>query len=62
MGKFPGAHGNGGSWIPNAWIGDIVAFCAVLGTLGFLYFRGLGKRSLYAWRDPRLLESVNVHN
>ena len=48
--------------IPGAWIGDIVALCAVFGTLGFFYFRKLGKASLYAWRDPRLMESVNVRN
>ncbi len=48
--------------VPGAWIGDVFAFCAVLGTLGFVYFRNLGKNSLYAWRDPRLVESVNVRN
>ena len=43
-------------------MGDIVAFCAVFGTLGFVYMRGLGRHSLYAWRDPRLVESINVRN
>jgi hypothetical protein len=47
---------------PNAWFGDVVALCAVIGTLGYLYLRSLGKHSLYAWRDPRLIESVNVKN
>ena len=47
---------------PNAWIGDIVALLAVFGTLGYIYLRSLGKHSLYAWRDPRLIESVNVKN
>lgn len=48
--------------VPNAWVGDIVALCAVAGTLGYLYLRGLGANSLYAWRDPRLIESINVKN
>jgi hypothetical protein len=52
----------GTPWIAGAWVGDIFALFAVLGTLGFLYFRSLGGNSLYAWRDPRLLESANVHN
>ncbi len=47
---------------PGAWVGDIVAFAAVFGTLGYLYLRNLGKHSLYAWRDPRLVESINVKN
>jgi len=52
-----------GVWMGGtAWMGDIVAFCAVFGTLGFVYMRGLGRHSLYAWRDPRLLESINVRN
>ena len=53
---------NKGVWIDGAWIGDIFALCAVFGSLGFLYFRQLGANSLYAWRDPRLMESVNVRN
>lgn len=48
--------------VPGAWIGDVIAFCAVIGSLGFWYFRNLGKTSLYAWRDPRLMESINVRN
>ena len=52
-----------GVWMGGtAWMGDIVAFCAVFGTLGFVYMRGLGRHSLYAWRDPRLVESINVRN
>ena len=47
---------------PYAWVQDIAALCAVSGTMGFLYLRGLAKYSLYPWRDPRLLESVNVVN
>ncbi len=48
--------------VPYAWVQDIAAFCAVFGAMGFLYLRGLAKYSLYPWRDPRLLESVNVVN
>ena len=51
-----------GVWVPGAWVQDVAALCAVFGTMGFLYLRGLAKYSLYPWRDPRLLESVNVIN
>jgi hypothetical protein len=51
-----------GVWVEYAWIQDIAALCAVFGTMGFLYLRGLAKYSLYPWRDPRLIESVNVIN
>jgi hypothetical protein len=51
-----------GVWVPGAWVQDIAALCAVFGTMGFLYLRGLAKYSLYPWRDPRLIESVNVIN
>lgn len=48
--------------VPGAWVGDIVALLAVVGTLGFIFLRSLSKYSLYPCRDPRLLESVNVVN
>lgn len=51
-----------GVWVPGAWVQDVAALCAVFGTMGFLYLRGLSKYSLYPWRDPRLIESVNVVN
>ncbi|MDZ4402382.1 hypothetical protein [Prosthecobacter sp.] len=51
-----------GYWVPGAWVQDLAALCAVFGTMGFLYLRGLAKYSLYPWRDPRLIESVNVVN
>ncbi len=51
-----------GVFAPGAWVQDIAALCAVFGTMGFLYLRGLAKYSLYPWRDPRLIESVNVVN
>jgi hypothetical protein len=49
-------------WVDGAWIQDVAALCAVVGTMGFLFLRGLSKYSLYPWRDPRLIESVNVIN
>ncbi len=48
--------------VEGAWVQDLAALCAVFGSLGFLFLRGLSKYSLYPWRDPRLLESVNVVN
>lgn len=47
---------------PGAWVGDVVALCAIVGTTGFIFLRSLANYSLYPCRDPRLLESVNVAN
>jgi hypothetical protein len=47
---------------PGAWVGDIVALVTVVGLMGYVFLRSLGKTSLYPWRDPRLIESVNVTN
>lgn len=47
---------------PGAFIGDIVAFVTVFCLLGWYFLRSLNKYSLYPWRDPRLIESVNVVN
>ncbi|TDU80976.1 hypothetical protein EI77_00278 [Prosthecobacter fusiformis] len=51
-----------GWWVDGAWIGDIVALLAVVGTSGFIFLRSLSRYSLYPCRDPRLLESANVIN
>ena len=51
-----------GWWMPGAWVGDIVALVAIVGCMGWLFLRSLGRYSLYPWRDPRLLESINVVN
>lgn len=51
-----------GVTVPGAWMQDVAALLAVFGTMGFLFLRGLSKHSLYPWRDPRLIESVNVVN
>ena len=48
--------------VDGAWKGDIVALVAVFCTLGYVFMRSLGKHSLYAHRDPRLIDSVNVIN
>ncbi|MCB1225340.1 MAG: hypothetical protein KDK99_05975 [Verrucomicrobiales bacterium] len=54
---------HGETWIiPGAWVGDVFALLAVVGIVGYVFLRGLGKSSLYPWRDPRLLESINVVN
>ncbi|NNC90295.1 MAG: hypothetical protein HKN82_17700 [Akkermansiaceae bacterium] len=49
-------------WIGGAWLLDIVAL-VIIGC-GFLYFllRNLTSAALYPHRDPRILESANVHN
>jgi len=47
---------------PLWWLGDIVALITFVASFAFLFLRGLDKRSLYPWRDPRLQESANVTN
>ncbi len=51
-----------GWWVDGAWVGDVVALFAVVGTMGFVFLRSLSRYSLYPCRDPRLLESANVIN
>jgi hypothetical protein len=49
-------------WIGGSWILDLVAL-VIIGC-GFAYFllRNLSSAALYPHRDPRILESANVHN
>ncbi len=49
-------------WMSGAWAGDILAFLIV--GCGFVFFllRNITSVSLYPHRDPRILESANVHN
>lgn len=49
-------------WMPGAWFGDILAFLIV--GCGFVFFllRNITSVALYPHRDPRILESANVHN
>lgn len=51
-----------GWWVDGAWIQDLAALCGVAGTMAYIFLRNLSKYSLYPWRDPRLIESVNVLN
>jgi len=48
--------------VPAAWFYDLVAF-VVIGS-GFLFFllRNITSAALYPHRDPRILESANLHN
>lgn len=45
-----------------AWIGDLFALVTFVACFAHAYVRGLIKHSLYPWRDPRLQESINLHN
>ena len=48
--------------ISGAWMGDIIAFVTI-GAIATWWFLGLlTKSSLYPCRDPRLQESINLHN
>ncbi len=49
-------------WIGASWIGDILAFIIVGSGFIFLYLRNLTSAALYPHRDPRILESANLHN
>ncbi len=46
----------------DAYLGDIVAFITVGAFFLFLFLRNIGSANLYPNRDPRLLESANLHN
>ncbi len=46
----------------SAYLGDIVAFITVGAFFVFLFLRNIGSANLYPNRDPRLLESANLHN
>ena len=45
----------------SAWIGDVVAFLAVGGFFVFAFVTILKRASLFPNRDPRILESANLH-
>ena len=49
-------------WMPRAWVGDLIAFLIVGCGFVFFFLRNLTSVSLYPHRDPRILESANVHN
>jgi hypothetical protein len=46
----------------NAYLGDIVAFITVGAFFVFVFLRNLGSANTYPNRDPRILESANLHN
>ena len=45
-----------------AYLGDIVAFITVGAFFVFMFLRNIGSANLYPNRDPRILESANLHN
>ncbi|MFC4992995.1 hypothetical protein [Rubritalea tangerina] len=67
MGKFKDANGEVIQDIlltaPHpAYLGDIVAFVTVGAFFLFVFLRNLGSANIYPNRDPRILESANLHN
>jgi len=46
----------------SAYLGDIVAFITVGAFFIFMFLRNIGSVNTYPNRDPRLLESANLHN
>ena len=49
-------------WIGSSWLGDILALVVTVSAFLFLYLRNLTSAALYPHRDPRILESANLHN
>lgn len=49
-------------WLKGSMIGDVLAFVTVGAFFLFILLRNLGSVALYPHRDPRILESANVHN
>lgn len=49
-------------WIGSSWLGDILALVIAVSSFLFLYLRNLTSAALYPHRDPRILESANLHN
>ena len=49
-------------WIANSWVGDILALIITVSGFLFFYLRNLTSAALYPNRDPRILESANLHN
>jgi hypothetical protein len=46
----------------NAYWGDILAFITVGAFFIFMFLRNIGSVNTYPNRDPRILESANLHN
>ncbi|NIP95413.1 MAG: hypothetical protein GWO24_18995 [Akkermansiaceae bacterium] len=49
-------------WIKGSFFGDVLAFVIVGAGFVFFLLRNLCSAALYPHRDPRILESANVHN
>ncbi len=49
-------------WIKGSFFGDILAFVFVGAGFVFFLLRNVRSAALYPHRDPRILESANVHN
>ena len=49
-------------WISGSWVGDVLALVTAVSGFLFLYLRNLTSVALYPHRDPRILESANLHN
>ncbi|MFC5051226.1 hypothetical protein ACFPK9_11475 [Rubritalea spongiae] len=63
MNKFVGHEGELLLTAPYAaYLGDIVAFLTVGAFFTFIFLRNLGSANTYPNRDPRILESANLHN
>ena len=45
-----------------AYIGDVVAFITVGAFFVYAFLHNIGNTNTYPNRDPRLLESANLHN
>ncbi len=49
-------------WLGGVWYLDILGFLTIGSGFMFFYLRNLTSVALYPHRDPRILESANVHN
>jgi len=63
MNKFAGHEGEILLTAPHAaYLGDILAFVTVGALFVFVFLRNIASANLYPNRDPRILESANLHN
>jgi len=49
-------------WLNHSFWGDFLALVIVLSGFVFFFLRNLTSAALYPNRDPRILESANLHN
>jgi hypothetical protein len=54
--------GNPRLWLGGSFFGDLIAFVIVGAGFVFFLLRNIASAALYPHRDPRILESANVHN